>query len=310
MDRRKRILGIWAGVTLAAVVVIAVALSRPDEPASELETAGPPSAAEDGAPAAPATPDTPDSGASGASSALDEAAEAAVAEPEAEPADTSTSAAAAPADSAEAEADAAVGSTTTTTTTTTTTQPPSSTTTTTTTTTAVPSTTADPEPATDPQPLSLFIEGSPMIRFSIEVDDGVDLDRDELTRFVIATLSDERSWRGRGYGFELLDSGGLFTLVVATPSEVDRMCRPLRTNGYFSCAANGWVALNSNRWFGATANWGADLTEYRHYLVNHEIGHYLDQRHVGCPGAGQLAPVMMQQTKGTGACLPNGWVDP
>jgi len=158
---------------------------------------------------------------------------------------------------------------------------------------------------------TFFHEGTPMIRFSVEVGEGVDLSRDDLARFVIDTLSDSRSWIGRGAGFELLDEGGDFTMIVALPDEVDRMCEPLQTIGRYSCARNGWIAFNSLRWFGATEDWPADIDTYRRYLVNHEVGHYIvGPNHDSCPGPGQLAPVMMQQTKGLDGCEPNGWVDP
>jgi len=180
------------------------------------------------------------------------------------------------------------------------------TTTTTTTTTAAPTTTT-----TIALLDSLDIEGSPMIEFSIEVGDDLNLDRAELVDFVAETLSDDRSWIGRGAGFRLVDTGGLFTFVVAAPGDVDRMCRPLQTLSHYSCARNGWIAINSDRWFGATDDWPGDISTYRRYLINHEIGHYIvGAGHRNCPGPGELAPIMMQQTKGLHGCAPNGWVDP
>lgn len=152
-----------------------------------------------------------------------------------------------------------------------------------------------------------------MVEFSVEADPTLTdrLSQDELVAFVVETLSDERSWRSQGVGFRLVDDGGEFTITVASPDRVDQLCRPLRTNGYFSCATNGWVALNIERWFGAIENWPADLETYRRYLINHEVGHYiLPPGHPGCPGAGELAPVMMQQTKGLNGCRANGWVSP
>ncbi len=178
-------------------------------------------------------------------------------------------------------------------------------------TTTVPTSTVPSTTSMAAGPPELLIEGSPMIRFSVTVGDGVDLTRDELATFVVDTLRDERSWIGRGAGFELLDEGGDFTMIVALPDDVDEMCAPLQTVGRFSCARNGWIAFNSLRWFGATDDWPTDLDTYRRYLVNHEVGHYIaGPNHDSCPGAGEIAPVMMQQTKGLDGCLPNGWVDP
>jgi hypothetical protein len=188
---------------------------------------------------------------------------------------------------------------------------PSTTTTPSTTSTATTTTSTATTTSTTTLPPSLIIEGSPMVRFSVEVGDDVDLDRDDLARFIVGTLSDQRSWIRRGVGFELVAEGGLFTIIVAEPARVDQLCAPLKTNGRFSCARNGWIAFNSLRWFGATDDWPADLETYRRYLVNHEVGHYIvGGGHASCTGAGELAPVMMQQTKGLDGCEANGWVDP
>ena len=50
--------------------------------------------------------------------------------------------------------------------------------------------------------------------------------------------------------------------------------------------------------------------DYRHYVVNHEVGHVFGNGHVDCPGAGQPAPVMVQQTLSLGGCVKNAWPFP
>lgn len=186
----------------------------------------------------------------------------------------------------------------------------------------------DPGPEPTPDPVSLPTSGpgtftaaaadgwrvgvQPGVRLSVAVEDGIGLDAEEVAAQVRSILGDPRSWTADGEtGFELVDTGADIALVVASPATVDRLCAPLITAGIYSCGTNGYVAINLIRWMTATDTWPADLTTYREYLVNHEVGHYLrGPAHPGCPGTDQLAPVMMQQSKGLDGCRPNGWPYP
>ena len=81
--------------------------------------------------------------------------------------------------------------------------------------------------------------------------------------------------------------------MLATPSTVNRLCAPLITGGIYSCGMYGRAVLNLLRWrYGAPAFHG-DMTKYRRYLVNHEVGHLLGHSHVvpclGRAGAGNDA---------------------
>jgi hypothetical protein len=67
------------------------------------------------------------------------------------------------------------------------------------------------------------------------------------------------------------------------------------------------VVLNHRRWMLGAPAYGANVAAYRQYLVNHEVGHFLGHSHVGCPGPGRYAPVMLQQTLRLDGCRSNPW---
>ena len=70
------------------------------------------------------------------------------------------------------------------------------------------------------------------------------------------------------------------------------------------------MIINEDRWRRGTPYFkksGGTLREYRAMVVNHETGHWFGLGHASCGGAGQLAPVMMQQSKGLYGCKPNPW---
>ncbi len=153
----------------------------------------------------------------------------------------------------------------------------------------------------------------PLIRYSIEVEAETGVHPEDLAREVDAVLADPRSWAANGDArFERVKPGRAdLRIVLATPATTDRLCFPFLTGGQLSCNRfDELIVFNIDRWRDAVPHWTASLAEYRAYLVNHEVGHALDFRHVGCPGQGMLAPLMMQQSKSLGGCLPNGWPYP
>ena len=150
-----------------------------------------------------------------------------------------------------------------------------------------------------------------LVTYTVEVEDAVGYAAEEFARIVDETLADPRSWIADGsVSFQRVASGGQVRIVLATPGTTDGLCLPLDTAGLYSCHQGGTVALNSNRWLNGTENWPGPIDEFRHYAVNHEVGHAIGHGHENCPGAGQPAPVMMQQSKGLEGCLPNGWPFP
>lgn len=147
-----------------------------------------------------------------------------------------------------------------------------------------------------------------VLTYRLEVERGLPLDREAVADQVQRVLTDPRGWQPiEGVAFSRVDVAASFDLVIASPTLTDRLCYPLDTVGELSCRNGNRVILNARRWATAVPWYGGRLDDYRAYLVNHEVGHRLGHGHAMCPRTGAPAPVMMQQTKGIGACRPNPW---
>ena len=95
--------------------------------------------------------------------------------------------------------------------------------------------------------------------------------------------------------------------MLASPATTDTLCAPLHTRGEVSCRNGDVVAINAKRWTNGAEAYGGDLDSYRIYVINHEVGHALGRPHEACPGPGDLAPIMLQQTLGLDGCRANPW---
>lgn len=151
----------------------------------------------------------------------------------------------------------------------------------------------------------------PVKTVRVEVEEGLPVDGEVFARTVMEVLNDPRGWGADGsVSFARTEAEDAdLRVALASPALTDQMCAPLETDGLYSCGAYGYAVLNFMRWSTATEEF-ADRTQYREYLVNHEVGHLLGHGHVQCPGEGEVAPVMQQQTVVVGPCEPNGWPFP
>ena len=147
---------------------------------------------------------------------------------------------------------------------------------------------------------------------AVQVENGLPADPRTAADFVLATLNDPRGWHSEGYSFAHTDdtSRADVIVVLASPQTSADMCRPLITGGKLSCREGKRAIITWYRWINGHQDYGEDRTGYRQYVVNHEVGHTLGRGHRSCPGPGQPAPLMMQQTKGIKPCTPSPWVDP
>jgi hypothetical protein len=121
------------------------------------------------------------------------------------------------------------------------------------------------------------------------------------------TFDHPRGWRAAGVQFRRVRRGGDFTLVLAAAGTLPSFSSGCSVQ--WSCRVGRHVVVNQLRWRQASPAWnaaGRSLRDYRHLVVNHETGHWLGRGHTSCRGRGR-APVMMQQSKGTGGCRFNPW---
>ncbi|HYO18448.1 MAG TPA: DUF3152 domain-containing protein [Dermatophilaceae bacterium] len=146
--------------------------------------------------------------------------------------------------------------------------------------------------------------------YRVEVETGIAQRAGDFAAEVDATLASPSSWSGKGqWSLQRVTGDADFVIRLATPATVDRVCAGagLDTRGYVSCRAGTYVMINLDRWTHAVPDYRGDVSLYRQYVINHEVGHQLGYGHQACPRKGALAPVMQQQTFGLDGCRANGW---
>ncbi|MEM7290023.1 MAG: DUF3152 domain-containing protein, partial [Pseudomonadota bacterium] len=149
-----------------------------------------------------------------------------------------------------------------------------------------------------------------VIRYRVLVEKGLRGLGPSFERRVDQILGLDSGWAGAGVRFVRAGRSFDLSVILAQPSSVDRLCRPLTTRGELSCAMARNAVLNARRWNEGAKTWGANVQGYHHYLVNHEVGHVLGLRHLRCSAEGLPAPVMLQQTIHLKGCLANGFITP
>lgn len=152
-----------------------------------------------------------------------------------------------------------------------------------------------------------------VITYRIATRGHITADLGEFSRHVASTLADTRGWSAGGaIQFRQVPGPAQFNIVLAQASTLPSFGPPC--SSAWSCRAGSNVIINQDRWQGATPTWPYGLDAYRHYVVNHEVGHWMGLGHRGCGGGFETrAPVMAQQSKGgsaKGVCRFNVWPNP
>jgi len=130
-----------------------------------------------------------------------------------------------------------------------------------------------------------------------------------FARLAAQTLRDPKGWAlGGNITFRRVSRGADFTLWLAAASSVPSFGPPC--DSAYSCRVGRNVVINQSRWLHATPSWNnarGSLRNYRHMVINHEVGHWLGFGHAYCGGAGRAAPVMQQQSISLQGCHFNAW---
>jgi hypothetical protein len=162
-------------------------------------------------------------------------------------------------------------------------------------------------------PSTTATTGPPKIvyTYSVRGKGDVTSDMNEFAGVLAQTLSDSRGWSmGGQIAFQHVDDEGDFTVWLAAASTMTSFGSPCSKE--YSCRNGRNVIINEERW----KNGGfltMELADYRQMVINHETGHWLGLDHSSCPGRGEPANLMQQQSKGgssLGACIPNAWPRP
>ena len=150
---------------------------------------------------------------------------------------------------------------------------------------------------------------SSKFNYGIKIESSLDLDSNCIKNLLFLILNDEKGWiniTDKSFHQTSIEESD-FVYIFATPEKTDELCYPLETNGIFSCRNEKEIVINNFRWENGATDFLKDIEMYRLYLINHETGHILGWGHTDCPKEGAIAPLMMQQSKGTNGCIPYGW---
>ena len=159
------------------------------------------------------------------------------------------------------------------------------------------------------EPENVNLRDDEKFNYAIKIEPSLGLDPLCIKNLLFLILNNDLGWTNvaeKSFQLTSVDDSD-YVYIFASPTKTDELCAPIETNSIYSCRNEQNIVLNFFRWQNGAVDFKNDMETYRIYLINHETGHILGWGHVGCPKEGAIAPVMMQQSKGTEGCIPYGW---
>ena len=159
------------------------------------------------------------------------------------------------------------------------------------------------------EPENVNLRDDEKFNYAIKIEPSLGLDPLCIKNLLFLILNNDLGWTNvaeKSFQLTSVDDSD-YVYIFASPTKTDELCAPIETNSIYSCRNENNIVLNFFRWQEGAVDFNNDMETYRIYLINHETGHILGWSHVGCPIEGAVAPVMMQQSKGTDGCVPYGW---
>lgn len=176
--------------------------------------------------------------------------------------------------------------------------------------------------------------GTTLVTYETQVENGITWGAnpvwtaDSFASTVDSIIADPRGWTAAAeapitdakqhltnasWAFQRVSSGPYnVRVLLATPNTTDKLCATvgLTTEGVYSCRYHDaklgdTEVINLRRWLKGAPGFAMSLDGYHIMVINHEMGHELGFDHMLCPGAGQSAPVMQEETIDLAGCTPN-----
>ncbi|MDR1824175.1 MAG: DUF3152 domain-containing protein [Bifidobacteriaceae bacterium] len=153
------------------------------------------------------------------------------------------------------------------------------------------------------------IKARATVKYAVSSRGEVTVPLDQFRAEVATILDDPLGWRGIGIVFmEVGETAEAdITVWLTEPAKVPSFASICSSN--LSCSIGSNIIINEERWLTGALPGAMDdvpIEAYRMMVVNHEVGHWLGHHeHSACPGEGEIAPLMMQQSKGLDGCIFN-----